>query len=171
LIAVIAMLVLAVSIGAAAMAVASPSTTTAPTTTTTTVPPCVIPVDLIIRQVPAAIEVAATAQGSVYQVPVGSVLVVQLAHGDRCTGPQWLAPIVGPSSVVRAVAGSDTTVGATASGTFVVTGVGRGTIRFPGTCGTVATCTEHTDWSVEVDTMPGPSLSTTTTPEQLPHTS
>ena len=171
MVAVIAALVIVGSVSVSATRVASPSTTTGPPTTTTDTP-CVSLLNLVIRQVPTTIDVAATERGNGYQVPVGSVLVVRLAHGDRCNGPQWLAPIVGPSSVVRAVAGSDTTVGATASGTFVVTGVGRGTIRFPGTCGTIASCTEHNDWYVEVDATPGPRSTTTiTTPVELPQTS
>jgi hypothetical protein len=141
----------------------------ASSSTTTTTIPCVIPLNLYFKDVPSTLTPTAQDQGSVYRVPVGSVFVVHLADGDRCAGPQWLAPVAGPSTVVAQIATAPTSTGATASASFVVVGAGQGTIVFPGTCGSLPNCTAHADWGIRIEAMP--FSATTTTLQQLPTTS
>jgi hypothetical protein len=121
----------------------------------------------VTRDGPSTLVVSTTNAGTEYTVPVGTVFFVRLDHGDGCNGPQWLAPVAGPSSVVQASGGTRPTFGATASGTFVVFGPGDGTIRFAGTCGSLKNCPLHFGWSIDIRAQPVP---TPTTAGRLPRT-
>ena len=143
------------------------STSTAKTTTTAIfVCPAILPRGVTLT-VPSTLIVTTANANTVYTVPVGTVFVVRLDHGDGCNGPEWLPPLAPPSGVIRAAVDGPVTFGTTASGTFVVVGPGDATIRFPGTCGSLMNCPLHFGWSIDIHAQPA---STPTTAPRLPRT-
>ena len=118
-----------ISIGAGA----STSSTSSSTTTTVARPPCQFLAPAVVAHTPTTITLTLDSGGGRFDVPVGTTFNVHL-QSDNCGPPEWQAPNAEPSSVLRAVPGSDLTSGEIATGNFVVVGPGDATIIAPASC-------------------------------------
>jgi hypothetical protein len=150
---------------------AAPSPATSSTTSTTLARPadtCLPPSKFPTVSIghPTSLTVTSADRFTTYVVPIGTVFVVHLSSGG-CVGPYFpSAPTFGPQSIVQRVPGTAMTLGAQASATFKVVGLGQASIRFEASCPPSVTSCLGGHWVVQIV-----ASSPTTSTIALPRTS